>query len=490
MERNNLQTGTDHIKKGNTLEYVNHTEKLELVGKKLHFIGIGGIGMSGLARVAHKNNAEISGSDMVENPVVTKLKQKGLKINIGHDASQLSDETDAVVVSAAIKQNNPEFSRALQKGFKVYKYAQMLGKLMDIYEGIAVCGTHGKSTTAGWLVQSLKSIQKPVNFIVGAEVSQLNCSSSTAESDWFVAEACEYDRSFLNLRPKIACILNIEQDHLDYYNDVDEIVEAFSDFAQGIQPGGKLVANGEDENIKKVIKDLPNHVECLTYGMNKDCDIYAANITIVNGLTEFDIYFDKKLLGRTRINLPGRHNIFNALAVTAIQLSMGIEKADALSSLNKFTGIDRRLMLKGIFEDVTVMDDYAHHPTEIKASLNAMREKYRPNRLWCIFQPHQYSRTRFLLDDFAESFKLSDITILPEIYFVRDTEEEKKLVNSQVLVDKINSNGSKALFIDGFSNICEHLKKNVKAGDLVVSMGAGDVWKVTDEYIQWLRKNS
>jgi UDP-N-acetylmuramate--alanine ligase len=207
-------------------------------------------------------------------------------------------------------------------------------------------------------------------------------------------------------------------------------------------------------------------------------------------LYSFDIYHNSRLLGKTEIALPGRHNVVNALAVAAMAINAGLDAGRVLELLPAFTGIDRRLTLKCRFGQIAVLDDYAHHPTEIRASLEAIRLRYRPGRLWCIFQPHQYSRTRFLLDDFAESFKLADITIVPEIYFVRDSQSAKKDVNSQILVERMRANGTEALFIDGFDRICDYLKSEVKAGDAIVTMGAGDIWKVADGYIQWLRAGS
>jgi len=206
-------------------------------------------------------------------------------------------------------------------------------------------------------------------------------------------------------------------------------------------------------------------------------------------LYAFDVYQNGKLLGATKISLPGRHNILNALAVVAIAAGAGLPAQQILQLLPNFTGIDRRLMLKEKVGEITVLDDYAHHPTEIKATLEAIRQRYRPRRIWCIFQPHQYSRTRFLLDDFAESFKLADVIIVPEIYFVRDSQTAKKEINSQILVERMQANGTEAVFIDGFGVICDYLKREVRAGDFVVTMGAGDIWKVADEYIQWLREN-
>ncbi len=461
-----------------------------VAGKRFHFIGAGGIGMSGLAQLLIRHNGVVSGSDQTASDVIENLCRMGADIRIGHSAENLNPKTDAIVISAAIKEDNPELKLARQKGLKVYKYAQMLGELMNLYDGIAISGTHGKSTTGGWLVWLLKQARAEPNFIIGAKISQLDSSSGIADGRYFVAEACEYDRSFLNLQPKIACILNIEADHLDYYKDEAEIVAAFKQFTREIKANGVLIANGQDSNVAKVIHNLPTSLRCETFGLDENCNFYAQNIRLNNGLYAFDIYHDGKLLGATKISLPGRHNILNALAVVAMAINVGLPAEQILELLSNFTGIDRRLMLKEEIGGVTVLDDYAHHPTEIRASLAAVRQKYQPGRIWCIFQPHQYSRTRFLLDDFSESFKLADVTIVPEIYFVRDSQAERKEINSQILVERMRAKGTKAIFIDGFDRICDYLKKKVSPGDLVVTMGAGDIWKVADEYIQWLRGNS
>jgi UDP-N-acetylmuramate--alanine ligase len=366
----------------------------------------------------------------------------------------------------------------------------MLGLLCNCYDGIAVAGTHGKSTTSGWLAYCMKQAGTDPNFIIGADITQLSSSSGVGDGKYFIAEACEYDRSFLNLKPKIGCILNIEQDHLDYYKDENDIVDAFRHFALGVKPDGILIANGQDANVAKVIKQLGADLRCETFGLDENCNFYAENITLNDGLYAFDVYRNGKLLGATQISLPGRHNILNALAVVAVAVNAGLPPQQILQLLPDFTGVDRRLMFKDRLGQITILDDYAHHPTEIRASLQAIRQRYQPKRIWCIFQPHQYSRTRFLLDDFSESFKLADVTIVPEIYFVRDSQAAKKEVNSQILVERMRANGTEAVFIDSFGAICDYLKKNVTPGDLVVTMGAGDIWKVADEYIQWLRRNS
>jgi len=446
--------------------------------------------MSGLAHLLLKNKAIVTGSDQMQSSVVSRLCQMGADIKIGHCKNNLTAETDAVVISAAITEDNPELKQARERGCKIYKYAEMLGLLCNCYDGIAISGTHGKSTTSAWLTYCLKQAGIDTNFIIGADIAQLGSSSGVGDSKYFVAEACEYDRSFLNLKPKIACILNIEQDHLDYYKDEKEIVDTFGDFALGVQPDGVLVSNGLDSNVAKVISKLPADLRRETFGLDKKCNFYADNIQLNGGLHTFDVYHNGKLLGATRISLPGSHNILNALAVVAMAINIGLDPDQVLALLPNFTGIDRRLMLKGRFGQITVIDDYAHHPTEIKASLAALRRRYEPRRVWCVFQPHQYSRTRFLLNDFSESFKLADVTVVPQIYFVRDSQAAKKEVNSQILVERMRLNGAEAVFIEGFDQICEYLKRNVTAGDLVVTMGAGDIWKVADEYIQWLRENS
>ena len=460
-----------------------------LAGKKFHLIGAGGIGVSGLAQILMKNKAVVTGSDQTATAVTTRLCRKGADIKIGHKAVNVSEDIDGVIVSAAIEEDNAELIEARRRGCKIYKYAEMLGKLMDSYDGIAVSGTHGKSTTSGWLIHLLKQAGIDTNFIIGAKIGQLGTSFGVADSKYFVAEACEYDRSFLNLKPKIACILNVEQDHLDYYKDEDEIVDAFGEFALGTKPGGIIIANGQDANVAKIIRRLGKGLRCETFGLENNCNFYAENIALNDGLYAFDVYYNNKLLGGTKISLPGKHNILNALAVIAMAINVGLEPERALELLPGFTGIERRLMLKGRFEKITVLDDYAHHPTEIRASLAAIRQRYPSKQIWCIFQPHQYSRTRFLLDDFAESFKLADVTIVPEIYFVRDSDSARNEINAQMLVDRMQVNGTQALFIESFEAICDYLKNNVGPGELVVTMGAGDIWKVADEYLQWLRAN-
>ncbi len=448
--------------------------------------------MSGLAKFLLKGGAIVTGSDSEDSPTVQDLRGCGADIKIGQCAENIDTPIETVVISAAIKEDNPELTAAIAAGGQVCKYAELLGSIMDRMSGIAICGTHGKSTTSAWLTFVMDRTGLSPSFIVGAPVPQLNSSSGAGNGEHFIAEACEYDRSFLNLHPKMQVFLNIEQDHLDYYKDEDDIVDAFCEFSDNLSGDGIIIANADDENVQKVLQRAGGGKKIITFGMTKDCHYYADNIRLVDGLYEFDVCSGGKNLGRTKISLPGEHNILNSLAAVAAAINAGAPAEQVIGILGQFSGIERRLMLKGKFSEITVLDDYAHHPTEIRASLVAIRQRYGHSRgrIWCVFQPHQYSRTRFFLDDFAESFKLADITIVPQIYFVRDTADSKKEINAKVLVDKICGLGSHAFFIDDFGAICEYLKTNVRAGDMVVTMGAGDIWKVADEYIQWLGRDS
>lgn len=490
MTRPDMQIAQRRVKAAHRYEVVGPFSQLAIAGKTFHFIGAGGIGMSGLAQVLLTKEAIITGSDKTPTAITKRLCSLGADIRIGHNAGNLRPETDVVVISAAITEDNPELKLARRRGLKVCKYAQMLGELMGRHQGIAVSGTHGKSTTTGWLVYSLKHAGIDANFVVGAEVTQLGGSSGTGSSEYFVAEACEYDRSFLNLKPTIACILNIERDHLDCYRDEQEIVESFTQFALGVRTNGFVVANAQDPNVAKIIGQLRNRVDFETFGLDKACNFQARHVKQIDGLYAFDVFHNDRRLGSTKLSMPGRHNVQNALAVVVMAVNVGVPAELILELLPQFTGVDRRAMLKGRFSQVTVLDDYAHHPTEIKATLEAVRQRYRPARLWCVFQPHQYSRTKYFLEEFAGSFGLADFVIIPEIYFVRDSQANKESINSQILAEKVRANGTNAVSICDLGAVCDYLEANVTAGDLVITMGAGDVWKVADEYIQRLRAHS
>ncbi len=478
------------VKAAHRYEVVEAMNRPRIAGARYHFIGAGGVGMSGLARFLLEKKAVVSGSDQTGGAITARLKHLGADIHVGHSAENLSPAIDTVVISAAIRESNPELQLARQRGCHIYKYAQFLGELMNCFDGIAVSGTHGKSTTTGWLVYCLKQVGIDANFVVGADSLQLGGSSGSGDSEWFVAEACEYDRSFQNLKPRIACILNIERDHLDCYKDEDDIVESFYQFACGTRPDGLIVAEGKDPNVAKVLSRLAGQRACVTFGLDVGCDFSARNIQQeAGGFYHFDVYQQDRRLASTRISLPGLHNVHNAMAVTAIGVSMGVEPERLLAALEGFQGMERRLTLRGQFGGISVIDDYAHHPTKIKASLRAIRERYQPQRLWCVFQAHQYSRTQSLLEEFAASFADADKVLIPEIFAARDTEASRNAVSAKVLAERIRRQGTDAQYVGSLGAVCECLEQNVQAGDVVVTMGAGDVWKVADEYIQRLRRD-
>lgn len=489
MSRPEIQTHSSRIRAAHRYEVVEVISRSKVAGVRFHFVGAGGIGMSGLAQFLLEKHAVVTGSDQSASATTARLGRMGAQIHIGHDDHNVDRQTEVVILSAAVKDDNPELRRAREQGCKIYKYAQFLGEMMNHFEGIAIAGTHGKSTTSGWLAYCLRQAGVDTNFVVGAEIPQLGVSAGTGNSEFLVAEACEYDRSFLNLRPRLACLLNIERDHLDCYPNEDAIVDAFYQFALGSKPGGLVVANGRDPNVARVLERLGSERAVVTFGLEEDCTFHARNVQVVDGLHRFDAYWDGQLLGPASISLPGQHNVLNALAVIAVAVSIGVDPDVILGVLDRFTGMDRRLMLKGQFGGVTVLDDYAHHPTEIKASLSAIRQRYAPQRLWCVFQAHQYSRTRFFLEEFAGAFSEADTVLVPEIYFVRDSETSRSEVNAAILAQRIQSQGTDAIHLDTFETVCDHLEENSGPGDLVVTMGAGDVWKVADEYIQRLGKH-
>ena len=452
-----------------------------------HFVGIGGSGMSGLAEMLHSRGYRVSGSDCVESEVTEKLRRRGVAVNIGHDASYLDDKMNCLVVSAAVKADNPELIWAQERGVMVRKYAEMLGEFSRQIDTIAIAGTHGKSTTTAWLAYTLYLAGRDPSFVIGAEVEQLGGPSGAGLGKQLVVESCEYDRSFLNLHPWAAAILNIEIDHLDYYQDLAEIIEVFSEFAGLVNHNGLIVANGSDINV---LKALAGHEgRCEYFSTDGATQWQVGDLEYQQGHGIFDLIYEGQCLGRVKLSMAGEHNVANALAVAALAHQVGLSDAEIRAGLEGFAGARRRMSYRGEAGGVLILDDYAHHPTEIKVTLAAIRAKYEPQRLWCVFQPHQHSRTRFLLQEFAGSFGNADIILLPEIFFVRDSEKLKREINAEQLAEKIREQGGQAHYLGDFGKIADFLTENVKPQDVVVTMGAGDVWKLTDELMDRFRRD-
>ncbi|HOJ74657.1 MAG TPA: UDP-N-acetylmuramate--L-alanine ligase [Phycisphaerae bacterium] len=457
-------------------------------GKRVHLIGIGGCGMSGAAAVLQRRGAVVSGSDRVDSAVLQRLAEQGVNVFIGQKGENVPASCDLVVCSAAVKESNPELQAARRNGARVVKYAQLLGLLMREFEGVAIAGTHGKSTTSAMVSYVLREVGLDPSFVIGAGVEQLGGGSGVGSGRQFVVEACEYDRSFHNLRPRIATILNIEEDHLDYYRDLDEIIESFRTFAQLLPADGLLVVNGDDRNAMRAAADIPAEVQ--TFGFGGAADWQPRILETVQGRFRFEVLFRGQRVAEIMMGIPGRHNVSNALAAMAVFARCGVDLQAAAEAVGRFRGAQRRLTLRGTEAGVHVVDDYAHHPTEIQVTLKAAREFYTPRKMFVVFQPHQHSRTRFLLNDFARSFSAADVVVVPDIYFVRDSESERELVAATDLVNEIHRNGGEARYEPDFGRIVAMLCDEVQPGDLVITMGAGNVWQIADSLLAELKEKN
>lgn len=460
-------------------------------GRKVHFIGIGGCGMAGLARMLLDDGALVSGTDPKPSDTTHYLEDLGATISSAQDGSLLFSDVELVVRTAAIPDSNPEFQCASRLGLKTIKYAQLLGQVMAERFGIAISGTHGKTTTTSMTAFALARCGKDPSFVIGGTVPQLGGSSHSGAGQAFVVEACEFDRSFHNLSPRVAVITNIEADHLDCYtHGLEEIIESFRTFALKVPPTGRIIANAQDVNVKRALDRIVAPIETFAVLDPDRQDLFSpapdwicVPAGLRNGCWSASIIYRGQLVAQLNMSVPGRHNLYNATASIAACATLGVLPADAAEAISRFTGADRRMSLVGEYAGATVVDDYGHHPTEIRTTLRALREKYAPKRLICVFQPHQHSRTRHLIDDFASAFVDADLTILPDIYSARDSEADKASVSTPDLVQRIRANGQLAEHLPKLSDILEYLKASTHPGDLIVTMGAGNICNVGHDLI-------
>jgi len=446
-------------------------------GQRVHFIGIGGCGMSGLARILLDAGAVVTGSEPKPNPQTYALIQLGAKISRNQMGELLDGKVDLVVRTAAVRDDNCEYLASRRLNLRSIKYAQLLGEVMSERLGVAVAGTHGKSTTTAMISHALLSCGADPSFVVGGIVPQLGGGSRSGSGAAFIAEACEFDRSFHHLHPRVAIITNIEKEHLDCYKNIDEIIEAFGLFARIVPPDGLIISNGQDEHVKRALAGISTPIELV--GDPDGWEVWPAGMH--DGCHVGHVRFKGRPICTLRLSVPGLHNLFNATMAIAACRACGLEPGHAADAIGTFTGVDRRMSEVGRFNGAIIVDDYGHHPTEIRATLRALRERYQPKRLLCVFQPHQHSRTRLLLDDFAASFGDADETIMPDIYFVRDSESERQRISSTDLVDRIVRCGNRARHISKFADIVALLKDQARPGDLIVTMGAGNVWEIGRE---------
>ena len=446
----------------------------------VHFIGIGGISMSGLAQVLLSRGFTVSGSDNIKSALTEELSNAGAEVFIGQRASNISETIDLVVYTAAIHEDNPEFARCVELSLPMLSRAQFLGQLMRNYENaIAVSGTHGKTTTSSMASEILMAADLDPTLSIGGILKSINGNIRVGGSDVFLTEACEYTNSFLNFFPKIGIILNVEEDHMDFFKDIHEIRESFHKFAKLIPADGVLLINNAIEGRDIITNDLNCPVK--TFGFTPECDYYASDLKIDDhGNYHFIFHTPDGNKQEIMLEVVGKHNVCNALAALAMADFLNIPMDTAARGLQSFTGTDRRFEFKGSLGGVNIVDDYAHHPTEIAATLEAAIN-YPHQHLWCVFQPHTYTRTKAFLQDFAEVLSKAEHVVLADIYAARETDTLG--ISSRDLQKEIVKLGGDCSYFPSFDEIENFLLQNCIPGDLLITMGAGDVVKIGEKLL-------
>ncbi|NQT90124.1 MAG: UDP-N-acetylmuramate--L-alanine ligase [Candidatus Omnitrophica bacterium] len=449
--------------------------------KKIHFIGIGGIGMSGIAWLCLKKGYRISGSDIKSSNITERLIGEGAEIEIGHRPENI-DDADIVVYSSAILSNNPELTEAKKKKIPMQKRGEFLAYLAKSKRCIAVSGAHGKTTTSSMVSTMLKEANLTPSGVVGALVPYLNGNAFIGDGEFFVVEADESDGSFLYLKPTYAVVTNIDLEHLDYYEGIEQIQDAYVKFVNSVTTRGAAVCWGDGPYIRKILKRFKRRL--ITYGFSKGNTLYASSIKLGDMHSEFNCAYQKKDIGPFRIRVPGEHNILNAMAAIAVGLDIGLEPDTIRSAIFQFKGAQRRFQVKAEINDMLIIDDYAHHPTEIKATLKAARNIGR-KRLVSVFQPHRYTRTKFLKKEFARAFGDTDFLILTDIYAANEKPiygvTSMNIYSEVIKLKKINAN---YIIKD---RLLDYLAGFLRPGDIVLFLGAGDIGRLSGEFILRLK---
>ncbi len=438
----------------------------------IHFIGIGGISMSGLAELLLDEGFTISGSDAKESELTRMLIKKGASIYYGQSASNIQDSVDLVVYTAAIHSDNPELMEVNRRGIPTLTRAQLLGQVMKNYSTpIAVSGTHGKTTTTSMISEILLAEDVDPTLSIGGILKSINGNFRIGKSGLFVTEACEYTNSFLSFFPKIAVILNVEEDHLDFFKDIDEIRDSFHRFAALLPEDGTLIINQDIEGLSVITEGLKCHI--VTFGQDPKADYRASNIHMdALARPSYDLVVHGENNGTMTLGVTGEHNVMNSLAAIALSDLLTIKRATVAKALMNFTGTDRRFEYKGEIGGVTIIDDYAHHPTEIRATLTTAKD-YPHKTTWCVFQPHTFTRTKAFMKDFAEALSLADKVVLADIFPARETDDLG--ISSKTLMEEIKKLGTDVYYFPSFKEIETFLLENCINGDLLITMGAGNV---------------
>lgn len=448
---------------------------------KIHFMGIGGISMSGLAEVLLERGFSITGSDMKSSPITEKLEHHGASIVYGQKAENITDDIDLVVYTAAIHPDNPEFQAVIRKGIPHMDRAELLGQIMSNYKNsIAVSGTHGKTTTTSMLSLIMLAGACDPTISVGGILKDIDGNIRVGRSQNFITEACEYTNSFLKFNPRIELILNVDADHLDFFKDLDDIRHSFRLFSEKLNKDGILIINGEIPDLSYFTQGLPCKI--ITYGLEADDDYTAKNISFNKyACGSYDLYVNGEKLDHITLNVTGLHNVSNSLAAIAAARELGIPMEHIKAGLMKFKGTDRRFEYKGEVNGITILDDYAHHPTEIEATLTAAKN-YPHRKIWCAFQPHTYTRTKALLHEFGKALSLADHVVLADIYAAREADTGE--IHSKDLQAEIRRQGTEVDYFSTFEQIENFLLKNCHPGDLVITMGAGDIVNVGEDLLK------
>lgn len=449
--------------------------------KKIHFIGIGGISMSSLAEILLNRGYSVEGSDANRSAITDSLAAIGIKVDIGQRAENISPDTDLVVYTAAVPEDNPELAGARSMGIDTIDRAELVGMMMLCYNHpVSVAGTHGKTTTSSMVSEIFLAAGSDPTISIGGMLPSIGGNYHVGGRDYFVLETCEYRDSFLKFNPHSAIILNIDRDHTDYFKTMEQMYNSFNTFVKRIPADGFLVINNEIKDKEKVIDGFNGEV--ITYGKDNNADWYAENISYNElGHGIYTAVYKGEKIAEVSLSIPGEHNVYNSLAALALTVKYGLDIDVILKGIKSYSGTDRRFQYKGSFNGVKVIDDYAHHPTEIKATIGSAR-KNSINKLWICFQPHTYTRTHDLLDEFADALSGADRVVLVDIYASR--EKDTGLVSSADLQKKIEALGTTAYYIGDMSDAKKFLQENCSPQDMLITMGAGDVFKLGESLVK------
>ena len=445
---------------------------------KVHFVGIGGIGMSGIAELLINLGFSVSGSDLNDSEIIQNLKKRGATIFEGHRAKNVKD-CEVLVYSSAVPKNNPELIAAHAKNIPIIKRAEMLGELIALKQtSIGVGGTHGKTSTSSMIGALLSHAGLDPTMVVGGLVQNINTNSKLGFGDLIIVEADEYDKSFLQLKPTMAVVTNIEKEHMDCYDDMDDLFDSFSQFANSVPFYGALIACLDSPSVQDLILRVKRPV--ITYGLSSRAEISAKNILADEMDTTYTLYQKNKKCGKVTLHAPGKHNVLNSLAAAAIGFEMGLDAKAIIAGIGSYGGVRRRFEIKGVANDVMVVDDYAHHPTEVSATLQAARDGWN-RRIIAVFQPHLFTRTKSFFKEFAAAFMNSDILIVTDIYSAR--EKPIKGVTGKLVSEAARSAGHKQVhYIPELENLQDALDEFVTENDMVITLGAGTIWRYGQSY--------